>query len=114
DDQLVFIARRLRQNVAARIAEVALAVELADVPRRLAADAVVGADEVAVGDRVALLLDLPEILRVAGGGRRRLEHDLRARQPERARPLGEVAVVADVHADARVLGVEDRVTEIAR
>ena len=35
DDELVLVARRLGDDLAARVAEVALAVELADVPRLL-------------------------------------------------------------------------------
>src|SRR5437762_147244 len=50
------------EDAAARIAEVALAVELADVPRCFDADAVDGADEISVGDGVGGLLEFPEIL----------------------------------------------------
>ena len=56
------------QELPARIAEVALAVELADVPGRFGADAVDRAHEIAVGHRVRRLLELPEVL---ARGRRR-------------------------------------------
>src|SRR5690606_27705561 len=49
DDQLVLVAGTLRDNLSARVGEIALSIELADVPRRLGADAVDRADEVAVG-----------------------------------------------------------------
>src|ERR1700756_4102368 len=62
-DERVLVARRDGEHLAARIAEVALAIELADVPGRFEADAVDGADEVAVGDGVRRLFELPEILR---------------------------------------------------
>src|SRR5256885_15190800 len=92
-DEGVLVALGDGQELSARVAEVALPVELADVPRRLVADAVDGADEVAVGDGVRRLLELPEVLGESGHGGRLVEHDLRARQPELARPLGEVPVV---------------------
>src|SRR6185295_2230305 len=63
DQQLVLVLARGGQELAARVDEVRAAVELADVPRRLGADAVARADEVAVGDRVGRLLDLPQVLR---------------------------------------------------
>ena len=63
DDDLVLVARRLGDDLPARVREVALAVELADLPRALGPDAVDRADEVAVRDRVRRLLELPEVLR---------------------------------------------------
>ena len=59
------------------------------------------------------LLELPEIFGEPGHGGRGIEHDLGAVQPQLARPLGEVAVVADVDADLRVLGLEGRISEVA-
>ena len=49
------------EDLAARVAEVGLAVELADLPGALDADAIDGPHEVLVGDRVGRLLELPEI-----------------------------------------------------
>ena len=60
------------------------------------------------------LLELPEILGQAGDRRRRIEHDLRAVQPERARAFGEVPVVADVDADLRERRLEHGISEVAR
>ena len=105
---------RGREEVPARVDDVRRAVEAADVPRRLGADAVRRRDEVAVRHGVRGLLELPEVLREAGDRRRRVEDDLGAVQAERARALGEVAVVADVDADLRVPRLEDRVAEVAR
>jgi hypothetical protein len=48
------------------------------------------------------------------GGGRRVEHDLGAVEAERTPALGEVAVVADVHADLADGGVEDRGTRPCR
>src|SRR5690606_41613850 len=72
-----------------------------------------GADEVLVGDGGRRLLQLPQVHRQAPAGRRRVEHDLGAGQAQGPPSLGEVAVVADVDADAADLGVEDRVSEVA-
>ena len=51
DQQLVLVAAGDRLDFAARIDEIALAVEFADVPRRLDADPVDRPDVEAVGDR---------------------------------------------------------------
>ena len=94
------------------IAEVRAAVELAEVPGRLAPHAVVGAHEIPVGDGHGGLLDLPQVVGVAGGGGGGHEHDLRAVQPEHAAALGKVAVVADVDADGGVAGLEDGISQV--
>src|SRR5688500_4416009 len=60
------------------------------------------------------LLELPQILRQAGHGRRRIEYDLRAGESELARAFRKVAIVADVHADVRILRLEDGIAEVAR
>ena len=114
DDQLVLVLRADGEEVAARIDEVGRAVEPADVPGRLGADAVAARHEVAVGDRVRRLLELPEVLREAGDGGRRVEDDLGAVQAEQPRALREVAVVADVDADRRVARLEHGISEVAR
>src|SRR5262245_8855015 len=110
---VVVLARTAIDEAAARIDEVRAAVELADVPWRLGADAVDRADEVAIGDRVRGLLELPQILREPRHRRRRVVDDLGAVEAERACTLGEVAVVADVDADLRVAGLERRIAEVA-
>src|SRR4029079_16131915 len=96
------------------VAEIALAVKLADVPRLLVADAVDGADEVAVGDGVRRLLQFPEAFGKPGDGRRRIKNNLRAVESENARALREVAVVTDINAVARKRRLEGRVAQIAR
>ena len=113
DHDVVAVAAADGEHLAARVAEVALAVELADPPGLLEAGPVDRADEVAVGDRVRRLLELPEVFGQPGDRRRRVEDDLRPVQAEAAGPFGEVAVVADVDADLADPGVEDRVAEVA-
>ena len=105
--------RGLGEDLAARIAEIAGAVELADVPGRFGAHAIDGADEVAVGHGVRGLLELPEILAEAGDGGGGIEDDLGAVQAEGARAFGEVAVVADVDADLGEAEIEDGIAEVA-
>lgn len=67
-------------------------------------------------DRVRGLLDLPDVVRVAGRRRGRVEDDLRSVcvEPGKAGALGEVSVVADVDADLGEAGLEDRIAEVAR
>src|SRR3954464_6484500 len=112
-DECVFVAIGDREELSARIDEVALSIKLADVPRSFESDAIDRADEVAVRDGVRRLLELPEVFAQSGDCRRRIEHDLRSIQPELARAFGEVAVVADVDADLAVLRIEDRIAEVA-
>ena len=113
DDELVLVFRSRRQEVAARVDKVGSPVEAADVPRRFGADAVAARHEVAVRDGVRRLLELPQVLRQAGDGRRRIEDDLGAVQPEHPRAFGKVPVVADVDADVREARLEHRIAEIA-
>src|SRR5678816_2773903 len=72
DDQLVLVLAAAREDLAARVDEVRAAVEPADVPRTLGADAIDRADEVAIGDGVRGLLELPQVLREPGDGGRRV------------------------------------------
>src|SRR5215208_6098639 len=62
NDQCVFIARRLRHKLSARIAEVTLTIKLADVPRLFMPDAIDRADEVAIRNRMRRLFQTPQIL----------------------------------------------------
>src|SRR5205085_7208165 len=80
DHQLVVVARRLRDDLAARVAEVALSVKLADVPGLLMADAIDGADEKAIGHGMRRLLKLPQVFRQPRNRRRGIEDNLRAIQ----------------------------------
>src|SRR5947208_17141579 len=52
NDEFVFVTTRNRYELPARVAEVTLSVELADVPRLLHADAIDRADEIPVRDGV--------------------------------------------------------------
>src|SRR5262249_25355609 len=61
DQHFIFIAARLRDNLFARRAEVALAVEFAYVPWLLAAYAINRADEVSIRNCVRGLLKFPQI-----------------------------------------------------
>src|SRR3990172_4714004 len=101
-DELVLILAPLRQELAPRVDEVAVAVKLPDAPRFLFPHPVEAAHEVAVRDRVRRLLELPEVLREPGDGGGRVEDDLRSLQAEKQRSLGEAPVGADVDADLRL------------
>src|SRR5438552_3953447 len=52
DEQFVLVAAGLLDDFAARVAEIALAVKLADFPGSFGANAVDGGDEVSVGNGV--------------------------------------------------------------
>src|SRR5690349_8652867 len=111
---LVLVVRGgVPHQLPARVGEVRLAVEVV-VAERLDADPVDRADEVLVGHRGGGLLQPPQVLRQAAAGGRRVEHDSGPGQAERPPALGEVPVVADVHADPPRRGVEDRVAGVAR
>src|SRR4030095_16516362 len=111
--QLVRIARRLSDYLAARVAEVALAVELTDVPGLLVADSIDCADEVAVGDCVCRLLELPQIFRKPRNCRRGVEHYLSAVQAECSRAFRKMTVVADVNSYSSKGGLKCRIAKIA-
>src|SRR5450631_4145854 len=96
DEELVPVLARGREEVASRIDDVRRAIEAPDVPRGLGAHTVRRRHEVAIRDRVSGLLELPEVLREAGDRRGRIEDDLGAVQAQRARALGEVAVITDI------------------
>src|SRR4030095_16470356 len=70
--------------------------------------------EVAVGDGMRGLLELPQVLRQPRDRCRWIEHDLGPVQPQQPGALREVTVVTDVDADRRVPRLEDRVSEVAR
>src|SRR5215212_7725459 len=61
-DECVFIPRRFRHKLPARIAEVTLTVKLADAPWLLMTDAINCADEVAIRHCMRRLFQPPEIL----------------------------------------------------
>src|SRR5256885_15276846 len=57
----IFVAAGLGNDFATRGAEVAFAVKLANVPRRLFANPIKGAHKISIGDRMRRLLEFPEI-----------------------------------------------------
>ena len=77
-EQLVLVAACLRNNLAARIAEIAFSVEFPDVPGRLFSHAVDCAHEISVGSGVGGLFELPKVFAQPGHRRRRVEYNLRA------------------------------------
>src|SRR6266852_8334203 len=66
DEQFILVAAGLLHDFPARVAEVALAVEFADLPRMLGTDAVDGDDKIGVGHGVSGLLEFPKIFGEAG------------------------------------------------
>src|ERR1700676_2387328 len=114
DQNLVLIAARLRDDLAARIAEVALAVELADVPGLLGAYAINCAHEISVRHRVRRLLQLPQIFRESGNRGGRIKDDLRAVQTKDARAFRKMTVIANINSDRSMLGFENGIAQIAR
>src|SRR5713101_6360444 len=64
--QFILVAAGLLDDLAARVAEIALAVEFANSPWRFGADAVDGSDEIGVSNSVGGLLEFPKIFGEAG------------------------------------------------
>ena len=89
-DQLRLVARRLRHELPARVAEVTLAVELADVPRLLRSPTrLIAPTKYAFATACAGCSSFHRYSDKSRHGRRRIEHDLRAVQVRaRARPRG--------------------------
>src|SRR5437016_1740556 len=100
NNQRVLVARRLRDDLSARIAKVTLAIEFADVPGHFVADPVYRADEVTISDGVGRLLQLPKVFRKSCHGCRWIENDFCAVQSQRAGAFGKMPVITDVDADA--------------
>src|SRR5260370_24288503 len=103
----MLVAAGLLHDFPARVAEIALAVEFADLPGMLGADAIDGRDEIGVCHRVRRLLEFPEIFGEAGDGGGRVVDDFRAVESEDSRTFREMAVVTAVHAHASVARLED-------
>jgi len=114
NEEFVFVAARLRDDFSARIAEIALSVEFADFPGSFCANAINGCDEVLIGDGVSRLLEFPEIFGEPCDGGGGIVDNFRAVQAEDSRAFGEMAVVADVNADAGVARLEDGIAGITR
>src|ERR1043166_2319156 len=62
NDELILVACADSEHLSTRITEIALAVEFADVPRRLGSDAVDRADKITVRNCMSRLLEFPKIL----------------------------------------------------
>ncbi len=98
----------------ARIAKIAFAVELPDVPGCLFPDAIDCPHEIAVGGGVRRLLKFPKIFAESGDRRRRVEDNFGAIEAKDARSFWEMAVVANIDADASEFRVKNQVPSIAR
>src|SRR5258708_681862 len=114
DEEFILVAAGLLDYFAARVAEIAFAVEFADFPGGFGADAVDGGDEVGVGYGMSRLLQFPKIFGEAGDSGGGVVDNFRAVEPQDARAFGEMAVVADVNSDASVARLEDRVAGVSR
>src|ERR1700732_3724547 len=77
-EHFVFVARGLGDNLSPGIAEIAVSVELADVPGRLGTDSIDGAGVISVGAARGRLFELPQVLAETGHCGGRVEDDLRA------------------------------------
>ena len=112
DEQFILVAAGLLDDFAARIAEITLAVEFADLPRSFGADAVDGGNEILIGDGVGRLLQLPKVFGEASDSGGRVVNDFGAIQAETTSAFRKMAVVADVDADAPVARLEDGIAGI--
>src|ERR1700689_4197216 len=88
DHYFVFIPAGLGDNFAARIAEVALAVELPNAPWLFDAHAVDSAHKITIGYRVGGLFEFPQILRETCHGCRRIEYISAPFNPRMRAPSG--------------------------
>src|ERR1035437_5136485 len=112
NDVVVGVRRRVTDLLTSRVDEVRRPVEIV-VAELSDAHPVEGADEVLIGDRGRGLFEVPEVRGQSATGRRGVKDDSRASEAQRPPTLGEMTVVADVHADRSDGGLEDRITEIA-
>src|SRR3989442_8107240 len=109
DEQFILVAAGLLDDFAARIAEVAFAVEFADFPGSFGANAIDGSDEIGVGDGVGGLLEFPEIFGETGDGGGGVVDNFRSIKAEDARAFREMAVVTYIYADSVVTSLENGV-----
>src|SRR3989442_2083075 len=113
DEQFILVAAGLLDDFAARIAEVAFAVEFADFPGSFGANAIDGSDEIGVGDGVGGLLEFPKIFGETGDGGGGVVDNFRSIKAEDARAFREMAVVTYIHADAGVTSLENGVAGVS-
>src|ERR1700674_3559317 len=113
DQHFVFIAAGLGEDLAARIAEITLAVKLSNVPWLFPANTIDRTDEVSVGRGVRGLLEFPQIFRESRDRCGRIKNNFRAVQSEHSRAFRKVTVIADVHSDACILRLKDGITHVS-
>src|SRR5437773_993570 len=113
DDHFLLVAGSFGDDLSARRAEIALAVEFANVPRMLASDAIDRADKISVRDGVSRLLQLPEVFTQTCNRCRGIEHDFGSVQTKGPRAFRKVTIVTDVNTDVGELRLENGKTEIA-
>src|SRR6202162_2454172 len=113
DHYFVFVPAGLGDNFAARIAEVALAIELPNAPWLFDAHAVDGAHKITIGYRVRGLFEFPQIFRQTCDRCRRIKDDFGSIQSQNAGALGKMTIVANVDSDPRIFGLEDWISKIA-
>ena len=114
NEEFVLIAASLSNNFPARTAKVALAVEFANLPGMLGADAVDGSDKICVGDSMRGLLEFPEIFREARDGGGGVVNNFRSVEAEAAGTFREMPVVTNVHTDAGVARIKNGVAGVSR
>ena len=105
-------AANVTDELATRIDEVALPVEIVVAEILLDSDAIDRANEIAVRQGVRHLLDTPQIFGKSARRGRRNQHDLGAVEAERAGALRKMPVVADVDADLAHGRLEDGIAEV--
>src|ERR1700722_3218473 len=105
----ILIAACLCDDLASRIAEITLAIEFADAPGLLGANAIDRSHKVAVGHGVRRLFEFPQVFRESGHGGGRIENDLGAIQSQDARPFRKMAIITNVHTHAGVLRFKNRI-----
>src|ERR1035441_8350844 len=113
DDHRILVTRTFRDNLAARIGEVALPVKLAKVPRLLRPDAIDGADIKYIGHRRGGLFELPQVFAESchcGAG---IEDDLGAVESEEPPAFGEVTIIAGINTHFANRGLKHGITEVA-
>src|SRR5215471_17176487 len=113
NDDFVLIAAGLSDDLAARIAEIALAIKLADAPRLFGSNAINRADKITIRNRVSRLFKFPQVLGQSGYRSRWVEDNLSPIQPQDSGAFREMPVITDIHTHARILGLKDRIAKVS-
>src|SRR5208283_3736870 len=109
DEKFSFVSTGDCFDLTARVDEIALAVKLADIPRRLSAHAIDRPDIDAVGDRSRRLFEFPQVFREPRNSCRGIDDVFSAVEGKRPPTFGEMTIVADVDAELAIAGLEDRI-----